>query len=100
MSEVEATEPAFGVNVGKVRLAGVHDPSKCEGRPCCIHHPSNHHMVTWPQVWRGDKSTMERKCPHGIGHPDPDDLAYHESRGVTWVGVHGCDGCCVDRTRA
>ncbi len=53
---------------------------------CCIHYSSDHHMLGWPQNWREDKGQMERVCPHGIGHPDPDDL-YTDT-------VHGCDGCC------
>lgn len=74
-------------------LINVHPESACEGRPCTIHHPSEHHMVTWPQIWRDDRGIMERHCPHGIGHPDPDDL-----RIISGVdpGIHGCDGCCVD----
>lgn len=74
----------------------IHDPSACEGRACCIHHPSDHHMKDWPQVWRADRYLMERTCPHGIGHPDPDHVAYMLSVGK-WQdsdGVHGCDGCC------
>jgi hypothetical protein len=63
-----------------------HDPTLCVGRGCCIHHPSNHHMVTWPQNWRFDRYMMERICPHGVGHPDPDDL--------NPITTHGCDGCC------
>lgn len=43
-------------------------------------------MVLWPQHWRGDRHLMERICPHGVGHPDPDD--------INPDGVHGCDGCC------
>jgi hypothetical protein len=73
-------------------LINVHPETACAGRPCCIHHPSGHHMVTWPQIWRGDRGIMERQCPHGIGHPDPDDLAIQTH---TDSGVHGCDGCCV-----
>ena len=50
-----------------------HDETQCAGRHCCIHNPSSHHMRGWPMVWRGDKGVMERTCPHGVGHPDPDD---------------------------
>ncbi len=67
-----------------------HDPETCEGNACCIHNPSDHHMVRWPQHWRSDRGIMERICPHGIGHPDPDDL--------TQDRVHGCDGCCIKKT--
>lgn len=69
-----------------------HGPSQCAGEFCCIHNPSDHHMVTWPQNWRGDRGIMERWCQHGIGHPDPDDFRILTHRDS---GVHdGCDGCC------
>lgn len=71
-----------------------HSPDKCEGPHCCIHNPSDHHMRDWPMNWRADKRVMERICPHGIGHPDPDDAAYNESIGRGWLNIHGCDGCC------
>lgn len=71
-----------------------HDPSKCAGQNCCIHNPSNHHMKDWPMKWRSDKCVMERICPHGIGHPDPDDAAYNTACGKDFLNVHGCDGCC------
>lgn len=63
------------------RLIRVHPRSKCEGRgiPCCIHDPSGHHMRTWDMNWRSDTGVMERFCRHGIGHPDPDHLAYIHS---------------------
>lgn len=68
-------------------LYNVHSPTQCEGRPCPIHNPSDHHMRSWPQHWRDDRRMMERICPHGVGHPDPDDInPDHE---------HGCDGCCM-----
>lgn len=75
-----------------------HDPAVCEGQPCCIHNPSDHHMVNWPQNWRSDRQLMERMCPHGIGHPDPDHMTHFRATNTprdTWAeGVHGCDGCC------
>lgn len=80
------------------RLRGVHPREQCEGRgiPCCIHEPSDHHMRTWPMNWRSDTGVMERTCPHGVGHPDPDHMAYVRSlnAGLEWQGVHGCDLCC------
>lgn len=77
----------------------VHDPELCEGRPCSIHNPSDHHMKTWPLNWRGDRRLMERICPHGVGHPDPDHIAFARSVPFTQGrydpnGTHGCDGCC------
>lgn len=72
--------------VGGQRLVNVHSPDRCAGEHCTIHKPSDHHMGDWPQNFREDRGMMERLCPHGVGHPDPDDPA---------VGrAHGCDGCC------
>jgi len=69
-----------------------HGPERCVGQRCCVHNPSEHHMRDWPQIWRSDwGGFMERACPHGIGHPDPDDLRVRTAPGM---GVHGCDGCC------
>ncbi len=69
----------------------VHVSANCHGSRCSIHNRSNHNMRTFPQHFRFDRGIMERICPHGIGHPDPDDiniiLGYDS-------GVHGCDGCC------
>jgi len=64
----------------------VHPRSKCEGQVCTIHNPSDHYAKDWPQHFRLDRGIMERMCPHGVGHPDPDD--------VTDDTTHGCDGCC------
>ena len=67
------------------RFEGVHPPGVCAGRACVVHGPSEHHMRDWPMVWRPFRGQVERTCPHGIGHPDPDQA------GDT---THGCDGCC------
>lgn len=74
----------------------VHNRKLCEGQNCSIHNPSDHHMVTWPLNWRGDRRIMERICPHGVGHIDPDDDKFRRNRdGENYdSGVHGCDGCC------
>ena len=69
------------------QIIQAHTIDTCEGGFCCIHQPSQHHMVEWRQNWRDDAGKMERLCSHGIGHPDPDDL--HPNT------VHGCDGCCA-----
>jgi hypothetical protein len=83
--------PIFGFQVGAGTLENTHDPAKCEGRPCVIHNPSDHHMRDWKLNWRADKYLMERICPcHGVGHPDLDDIAYHRSVGNEWKGIHGC----------
>ena len=31
-------------------LVNVHPPERCEGTPCWIHNPSDHHMADWPMV--------------------------------------------------
>lgn len=85
-------------------VRGVHRPTQCEGHPCAIHSPSDHLMRAWPQYWREDRGMMERICPHGIGHPDPDYISYVErvmSSEDAWAaGVHGCDGCCTPHERS
>jgi hypothetical protein len=47
-------------------------------------------MVDWPQRYRDDIGITERICPHGVGHPDPDDIFAQDH-------VHGCDGCCQEQ---
>lgn len=92
----------FITGTGQI-LRGVHAASRCAGRPCVIHNPSDHRMRGWPTNFRTGglfdikPAHMERMCEHGTGHPDPDDAAFWASRGVD-VGVHGCDGCCGART--
>lgn len=65
---------------------------------CVIHNPSDHTMKDWPTNWRDDRRLMERICPHGVGHPDPDQVAfrirnYGDESGKDAM-THGCDGCC------
>jgi len=91
------TGNSFTANGHQV-LINVHSETGCNGHPCCIHHPSDHSMKDFPMNWRGDRGIMERICPHGIGHPDPDDNAFiRRTRGdkiADAEGIHGCDGCC------
>lgn len=85
--------------VDGVVLSGVHTADRCEGRPCVIHAPSDHALRPWPLHWRDDRGMFERLCPHGIGHPDPDQVARWrellEPEDAAAEAVHGCDGCCV-----
>lgn len=69
-----------------VVLAQVHAAGTCWGETCPVHHKTDHSMRSFPQHFRWDRGIMERLCPHGVGHPDPDDGRAHS--------VHGCDGCC------
>lgn len=73
--------------VGGQVLTNTHNKIKCMNEYCTLHNFSDHHMIDWPQNWRPDRKIMERICPHGIGHPDPDD--------ITDDKTHGCDGCCA-----
>jgi hypothetical protein len=75
-------------------LGNVHNPRKCEGQYCVIHKPSDHKMRSFPLHWRADSRIMERICPHGIGHPDPDDLAYNRRIKRFGLEIHGCCGVC------
>lgn len=85
------------------KIVNTHDPALCEGRACVIHNPSAHYMADFPTHWREDRGIMERICPHGVGHPDPDDMAFIRStRGddaASTEGVHGCDGCCTPKAK-
>lgn len=80
------------------RVLFTHPPEACQGQHCCIHNPSEHHMRSWTMLWREDRKLMERICPHGVGHPDPDDVAHHlreHPEDAAWYDKHGCDGCCT-----
>lgn len=74
------------------KLVDVHEQWQCMRGNCTIHKPSDHRMRSFKQKWRYDRALMERICPHGIGHPDPDEIGLDESG----RGVHGCDGCCLE----
>lgn len=86
----------FGRRAPGPTLVRIHAASRCEGRHCPIHNPSEHALRNAPLNWRDDHHMMERICPHGIGHPDPDDLDYKRryQDDTTWLEVHSCDGCC------
>lgn len=79
----------------------VHKADLCEGQTCAIHNPSDHQLKDSKLVLRSDpfKYAMpERFCEHGVGHPDPDSVAWYAQQGSHGMGVHGCDGCCRDLT--
>lgn len=74
----------------------VHSAEDCRGPFCVIHNPSNHFMREFKTHWRNDRMLMERICPHGVGHPDPDHLAFLPASKRQMESIHGCDGCCHD----
>jgi hypothetical protein len=106
MNKKQALAAAKRAGIDKNRIAHLehtddymitHAPDKCAGQECCIHNRSNHVMREFPQLFRWDRGIMERTCPHGVGHPDPDqeaflELVFGDAAWAEWV--HGCDGCC------
>ena len=86
-----------------------HSARKCKGQVCCLHNRTQHSLRGFPQHWRADRQLMERTCPHGVGHPDPDHMSYlvrlfksaklGEKRALL-EGIHGCDGCCGDKVES
>lgn len=81
------------VKVNGQHFMGVHDKKECVGFPCPFHNPSEHRMSTWPINMRASR-LVERVCSHGVGHPDPDSVAWFVRCGVDHMGIHGCCGCC------
>ena len=72
-----------------------HADGECALEHCAIHNPSTHPLMDAPLHYRADRGILERICKHGVGHDDPDDLAYRKSVGREADGVHGCCGCCA-----
>lgn len=84
-----------GLNDGRdTLLVNVHTADQCDGHPCVIHNPSQHHMATWPPAWDETLGIMFRRCPHLNLHPDPDDVAHLRRVGRAHLCGHYCDGCC------
>jgi len=83
---------------GTGQLVPVHAKENCQDSHCVIHNPSDHNMKYFPTNWRRHEYLMERVCPHGIGHPDPDHIQFMRDTAGEKVAetqsVHGCDGCC------
>lgn len=90
--ELSKEDPTRGW-VGDFAVVGLHLEGKCLGETCVVHNPSTHHMSRWP-LWLREIGLFERLCPHGIGHPDPDSLAFFQAMMMDEYAVHGCDGCC------
>ena len=96
--EMSMTWDTFLRNGGRQHTRAACRASRKAGAPknCVIHNPSRHHMRDWTLVLRSS-GLLERMCEHGVGHPDPDSVAYFNWRQKSdcW-GVHGCcqAGCC------
>lgn len=81
----------------------VHKSNTCGSAHCAIHNPSDHPLKNARIVLRHASpfsskphGFVERVCEHGIGHSDPDSVAFYDSIGKTGHDVHGCDGCCTE----
>ena len=81
-------------------VLNAHPEEACSGA-CALHRPSRHPMRDWPVRWVKDRGVkagvMERRCPHGRWHHDPDDLDYRRQRGMPqpWAARDTCDGSCA-----
>lgn len=92
----DMVEEYYAKDVGRIQI---HSRRLCEGRPCVFHNPSDHHMRHLKRNIRYDRAycLVERICPHGVGHPDPDSLAFVAAKTDSYASIHGCCGkrCCV-----
>jgi hypothetical protein len=92
-------DDGLGVRREMVR---VHAPGQCGTliSTCALHNPSDHPLKDAEMIFRQDRfGLIERRCEHGIAHPDPDSVLYilvHDGRiHPSQVTRHGCDGCCA-----
>ncbi len=81
---------------GTGQVLTVHRRTSCSG-VCPIHAVSDHPLANWPTNWNAPNGIMERECPHGQLHPDPDDFTVRIV-GVAWH-ADDCDGCCQGAER-
>lgn len=70
-----------------------HEAGECIGEWCVIHRPMPGPWESWPRVWRGDRGIVERRCPHGVGHPVAEMHEWSIMMGQEVDLIHGCDGC-------
>ena len=76
----------------------IHDPWICKGERCIWHNPTDHSMRHLPFILR-ETGLVERLCPCGVGHPDPDSVDWlTRTTGQQSWGIHGCcsKGCCFN----
>lgn len=90
----EALAAGAATRLGHDVVLHHHGPDECWGDWCCLHKPSKHNLSEAPLRWNDNQRLMERLCPHGLGHPDPDGLAAERRIGRDPVAAHDCDGCC------
>lgn len=98
---------------GQTWLCHSKDVCKDNTTPCVFHNSTEHPMDRFPLQTRYDRAflydpedpdnhfptkgiqllLLERRCSHGVGHPDPDCVTWLESIYPNSWGIHGCDGC-------
>lgn len=83
---------------GGWRYENIHQVSPaCIAQGCMIHNPDEEwvgNREDWPYFPRAD-GRMERLCPHGVGHSDPNNTRWLQKIAPHLApGIHGCDGCC------
>ena len=97
----QLSENSYDLGEGET-IHNVHPPvSDCKQFGCALHAPTPHATDDLRLHLRQDSGLMERICPHGVGHPDPDSMAYFLRRNPEnkHIGDHGCDGCCTPEAR-
>lgn len=80
-------------------IFGVHaKTAECEQHGCTVHNPTDPHHPTWPTRWSREHNAFMRVCPHGVQHPDQDEVAWRRRHRSEWdverALDHECDGCC------
>jgi hypothetical protein len=68
-------------------------------KKCVIHNPTTTHPLAGCRQILRSSGLIEDQCQHGVGHPNPDSVAFFDWKGWKGYDVHGCDGCCVGETR-
>ena len=76
-------------------VLGAHGRGECDG-PCPLHAPSAHWASGMPMRWAPPArdpfrpGRMQRLCPHGHWHDDPDDLDFRLRRGTARPSAVPC----------
>lgn len=94
---MEYHTPAEGYSLPEGMVMRTHPRSRCAGDFCSVHNPSDHPLKDAPRNWRSDRGLMERICPCGTNHPDPDDIEFtRRIRGDRAAHIRSIHGCCPE----
>lgn len=86
----------YVANGGNLHTIGACNRTIESGGPmtCVIHRPTTYRLTGSRQILRRG-GLIEDECEHGVGHPNPDSVAYFRWRNPEDNrSLHGCDGCC------